>query len=208
MFEYEQKVKAEGFNLVIDVDEAGRGPLAGPVVASAVAVRNHTFLNKICDSKKINSQVREKAFLEIFEKAYVGVGIMSESTIDAMNILQATHEAMSMAVTRLLDRFPKTLKRQRGFPQHVCLLIDGNSFKTHLPYPYQTIVRGDESIFSISCASIVAKVVRDRILNVYDHIFPRYGFKQHKGYPTKGHREALRRLGPSPIHRKTFRVKS
>lgn len=206
MFYHENKAQKNGFKIVIGVDEAGRGPLAGPVVASAVALKKRKFRNKICDSKKINHHQREKAFLEILQNAYVGIGITSETAIDATNILKATYHAMTTAVNNLIEKLPESQKGRRGFNRKVCILVDGNSFKTDLPYAYKTIIRGDNLSTSIACASIVAKVTRDRILNIYDRIFPNYGFKTHKCYPTKNHRLAIKKYGPSLIHRKTFKL--
>ena len=204
MLRFEKKAKRDGYQLIIGVDEAGRGPLAGPVVASAVALRNYKFTSKIADSKKITARQREEAFHEIFNKAFVGVGIMSEAVIDRVNILEATYLAMHNAVNQLIAQVPHPQKEDGDFPEKVCLLIDGHRFKSDLPYFYQTVVKADESIMSVACASIVAKVIRDRILEIYDRIFPGYGFRKHKGYPTVQHKKAILKLGPSLIHRKSF----
>ena len=206
MLYYENQAKRKGFRFIIGVDEAGRGPLAGPVVAGAVLLKRRKFQNKIADSKKITPQQRERAFHEIFQNAYVGIGLINETVIDSQNILKATHHAMNRAVQQLIAQL-SGIHTQDGLSSYVYLLIDGNSFKTELPYCYQTIIRGDNRSLSIACASIVAKVTRDRILNIYDRIFPQYGFRQHKGYPTRAHREAIFRNGLSPIHRKTFRFR-
>src|SRR3989338_10750653 len=203
MFSHERQAQAQGFNLVIGIDEAGRGPLAGPVVAAAVALRSFKFLNKICDSKQINVQQRECAFHEICQKAYVGVGIMSEGVIDSLNILESTFLAMNNAVDGLIASLPRPFNKENSQPK-IYLLVDGNRFKTSSPHAFPTIVDGDKNVFSISCASIVAKVTRDRILKMYDRILPQYGFAQHKGYPTQSHRRALKEFGPSFIHRKSF----
>ena len=203
--EYENEMKAKGFNLVIGVDEAGRGPLAGPVVAAAVALKGDQFNSTIRDSKKISSKQREEAFNEIYENAYVGVGIISETVIDRGNILDATFLAMTNAVENLIGQFSADVGRDGTFYHDIILLIDGNLFRSELPYTYKTIVRGDRSILSIACASIIAKVTRDRILNVYDQIFPEYGFKRHKGYPTLQHKQAIETYGLSLIHRRTFK---
>ena len=204
MLDYEHKARQNGYQLIIGIDEVGRGPLAGPVVASAVALRKTQFLSRIDDSKKMTPVQREKAFLEIFNNAHVGIGVISESVIDDVNILQATFLAMRNAVDNLLSYLPAVIKDQKEFTATTFLLIDGNRFQSDLPYKYQTIVNGDGLSLSIACASIVAKVTRDRILNSYDQVFPEYGFKDHKGYPTFQHREALKKFGPSLIHRKTF----
>ncbi len=208
MLYFENKAKEKGFTFVIGVDEAGRGPLAGPVVACAVVLKKKKFRCKICDSKKINSRQREKAFEEIMQNAYVGIGIVNESIIDKINILRATHSAMSIAVASVVSKLPKSKTQARNFHKKVRILIDGNSFKSDLPYAFETIVRGDNLSLSIACASIIAKVTRDRILDNYDKEFPQYGFKRHKGYPTLAHRKALVKHGPSPIHRMTFQYKN
>jgi len=204
MLHYETQAQNKGLRFILGVDEAGRGPLAGPVVAAAVCLRNFDFKNPINDSKKMSAKAREAAFFEIFDKAYIGIGIMNEKTIDIVNILNASHLAMEMAVKELIHRIPQETVLQDAFRQQVVLLIDGNIFRTQLPYQYQTIVGGDGKSLSIACASIIAKVYRDRILNVYDKVFPEYGFAQHKGYPTQAHRLAVKKYGSSIIHRKSF----
>ncbi len=204
MLHYETQAKNEGLRFILGVDEAGRGPLAGPVVAAAVCLQHFDFKNTINDSKKMSTKARERAFHEIFEKAYVGIGIMSAKTIDIINILNASHLAMEMAVKDLVHRMPPAIVTHGDFPQQVVLLIDGNIFRTRLPYQYRTIIGGDGKSLSIACASIIAKVYRDRILGIYDKIFPQYGFAKHKGYPTKEHRLAVQKHGSSMIHRKTF----
>lgn len=204
MLELEDKTRKAGFNLIIGVDEVGRGPLAGPVVAAAVLLRKSGFSVPIRDSKKLTPLQREEAFHEIYQRAYVGIGMISESVIDQTDILQATFFAMHNAVVNLVARLPAATTNRKDFTKTVCLLIDGNCFRSDLPYHFQAIVKGDEHVLSIACASIVAKVARDRILNVYHRIFPEYGFDQHKGYPTMYHKQAIRRLGPSLIQRKTF----
>lgn len=205
MLAIEEKTRRAGYSFLIGIDEAGRGPLAGPVVAAAVALRKHIFPIPIRDSKQLTRQQREAAFHCIYEHAYVGVGIISELVIDRTNILRATFFAMDNAVRNLIIRLPGPCASQENFDKKVCLLVDGNHFETDLPYCVQTIINGDAQVLSIACASIVAKVVRDRILNIYHHIFPNYGFDQHKGYPTTQHKLAIRRFGLSPIHRRTFR---
>jgi len=163
-------------------------------------LRDWKFQNRIDDSKKITQRQRESAFLEIYEKAYVGIGIVSESVIDTSNIVEATYHAMSVAVSELIAKLPSRQTRQKKFSKEVFLLIDGKFFKTTLPYTYQTIVSGDALSLSIASASIVAKVTRDRILTAYDKVFPQYGFRQHKGYGTLAHRRAIKKYGPSLIH--------
>ncbi|MCC6758880.1 MAG: ribonuclease HII [Candidatus Omnitrophica bacterium] len=198
MLAHEDQAKADGFDLVIGIDEAGRGPLAGPVVAAAVHINDLNFSCKIDDSKKLTHQQREDALNEIMMKCDFGVGIMTEAVIDEHNILQSTFMAMKAAVLDLADNMELPVHR-------VCLLVDGNRCKSDLPYAVRTIIGGDAQSFSIACASIIAKVTRDRLLNEYDKVFPQYGFAKHKGYPTKEHKDAIREHGLSPIHRRTFR---
>jgi ribonuclease HII len=204
MLRYETQAQNKGLRFILGVDEAGRGPLAGPVVAAAVCLRHSDFKNPINDSKKMSPKARETAFYEIFEKAYVGIGIMNEKTVDIVNILNASHMAMEMAVKELIRSMPQEIVSQEIFRRQTVLLIDGNIFRSQLPYQYQTIIGGDGKSLSIACASIIAKVTRDRILGIYDKIFPQYGFAEHKGYPTKSHRLAIKKHGASMIHRKSF----
>lgn len=192
-------VDIDGYACVIGIDEAGRGPLAGPVVAAAVHLHSADFSSTIRDSKTLSARQREEAFEEIHVKADVGVGLISEAVIDEHNILRATFLAMQNAVLQLMGR--KSIVYR---PEDVCLLVDGNRFKSDLPYHVKTVVQGDRRCVEIACASIIAKVTRDRILNIYDRIYPQYGFARHKGYPTAKHREAIRRNGPSEIHRRSF----
>lgn len=207
MLKIENRARNAGFNLVIGVDEAGRGPLAGPVVAAAVALRRSDFSVPVRDSKKLTHAQREEAFHEIYKRSYVGVGIISESVIDQNNILQATFFAMRNAVVHLIAWLPPAKVNQRQFTKSVCLLVDGNCFRSDLPYSFKAIIKGDERVLSIMCASVVAKVVRDRILNIYHRVYPGYGFDRHKGYATEEHKEAIRRLGPSLIQRRTFQCR-
>ena len=195
MIEYETQVTQSGLRFVFGVDEVGRGPLAGPVVASAVWLKTFEFNSVINDSKRMTDKSRERAFHEIYEKAYVGLGVISETVIDEVNILNATHLAMRAAVIDLLNYLPKEIRFAEKFEQDVCLLIDGNSFKSDLPFKYQTIVGGDAKSLSIACASIIAKVYRDRVMDNYHRIYPAYGFNRHKGYPTPVHRAAIKLHG-------------
>jgi ribonuclease HII len=197
MLYYERKFKRKGKHLIIGIDEAGRGPLAGPVVAAAVYLKTFNFKNRIDDSKKLTPFQREKAFLEISDKAVFGIGVMNEKIVDRLNILVATQIAMENAVWELLKRLTSYNKR------HIHLLVDGN-VKLDIKFPVTNIIKGDSRSKSIASASILAKVTRDRIMCLYDKIFPQYGFIKHKGYPTKAHRIALKRFGRSIIHRTSF----
>lgn len=195
-FYYEKKFRKAGFEIIIGVDEAGRGPLAGPVVAAAVALKEDKFTSRIDDSKKLTHLQRDKAFPEIIKKSIFGLGIVDEKTIDRVNILQATILAMELALAELLNKLKKKNIKAR-------ILVDGN-VRLYAKYPVTNIIKGDGKSKSIAAASILAKVYRDSLMSLYDRAYPGYGFLEHKGYPTLAHREALLRLGPSRIHRKSF----
>lgn len=197
MLYYERKLKKKGYNLIIGVDEAGRGPLAGPVVAAAVALHTHRFKNRIDDSKKLTSQLREKAFAEIIQKSVFGIGVINERIIDEVNILEATRLAMEQAISALLEK----LKSRQDNRIHI--IVDGN-MHLKINLPCTAIIKGDSKSKSIASASILAKVTRDHIMQLYHKLYPQYGFIRHKGYPTKAHRSIVKRLGPSLIHRKSF----
>jgi ribonuclease HII len=189
---FEKKATAEGFKKVAGIDEAGRGPLAGPVVSAAVILPKNFSVNDVVDSKKLTAKNRARLYEEIYTHAVsVGVGIVDSVEIDRINILQASLLAMSMATQNLR-------------PQPECLLIDGTfSISSHLPQ--KPIPKGDALSVSIAAASIVAKVTRDRLMEEYHAYYPQFGFSQHKGYPTRAHKEAIRKFGYCPIHRRTFR---
>jgi len=191
MKEAEKRLYSAGYRYIAGVDEAGRGPLAGPVYAAAVILPPDIRLDGINDSKKLSPKKRDALFDEIIEKA-VGYSIFSvdEKKIDEINILQATYMAMNGAVNSL---FPK--------PDYV--IIDGNSIKG-MEFPHETIVKGDAKSISIAAASILAKVARDRYITEMAQRYPEYGFEKHKGYGTKEHTDAILKYGASPIHRKTF----
>lgn len=191
MREYESAFFSKGYNLIAGVDEAGRGPLAGPVFAACVILPRDCIINGINDSKKLSESKREKLFDEICEKAICySIFSVDEKTIDEINILNATHMAMNGAVNSM-----------KISPDYV--MIDGNSIK-NMSLPHCTIVKGDAKSISIAAASILAKVSRDRLINELSVKYPEYGFDKHKGYGTKQHREALLKYGPCEIHRKTF----
>ena len=195
MFYYERKLQSQGYNLIIGVDEAGRGPLAGPVVAAAVALKTKRFKNRVDDSKKLTPLARAKAFEEITGKAIFGIGIINEKIIDKVNIFVSTRMAMENAVSALLAKI--------NAKENIHILVDGN-LKLNIAHPVTNIIRGDSRSKSIASASILAKVTRDRIMVLYDKVFPQYGFAKHKGYPTKAHRMNLKKFGPSVIHRRSF----
>lgn len=188
---HERNLNSRGYHSIAGVDEAGRGPLAGPVVAAAVILKTFSFKERIDDSKKLTANRREKAFNEITKKSIIGVGIVDEKVIDKINIYQATKKAMHTALAKL--EIP---------PEYV--IVDGN-MKLTTKCPIKCIPGGDSKSLSIAAASIIAKVTRDELMLEFDKIYPQYGFARHKGYGTKSHITALKINGPSPIHRKTFR---
>jgi ribonuclease HII len=196
-FRHERKLWRSGVYYVAGVDEAGRGPLAGPVVAAAVLVTPGFELDGVGDSKSLSPAERERLYSLIMARApSVGVGVVDHEIIDRVNILNATFLAMQRAIGELVPR-----------PQHV--LVDGNRFTPgEQSVPYTTLVGGDARSFSIAAASIIAKVTRDRIMMELDGVYPVYGFRRHKGYATPEHRSAILRHGLSPVHRRSFTVKS
>jgi len=194
---YEKNLKNWGYDLVIGVDEAGRGPLAGPVVAAAVLLKSLRFKNRVDDSKKLTALARQKAFAEIQKKSLYAITAVSHSDIDRINILKATILAMQKSVAGLICQLSQE-EQKRAF-----VLIDGNT-RFKLDCPCQCIVGGDGKSLSIAAASILAKVHRDSIMKDYDKIYPQYGFKRHKGYGTPLHRQAIIDNGASEIHRKSF----
>ena len=189
MKEYERKYASCGF--ICGIDEAGRGPLAGPVVAAACILPTACEILYLNDSKKLTEKRREELFVEIQEKAVsFGVGIVSPAVIDEINILQATYEAMRQAVGGLSVK-PDVLLND-------AVVIPG------LSMPQEKIIHGDAKSLSIAAASVMAKVTRDHMMMEYDKLFPEYGFGKNKGYGTAVHIQALREYGPCPIHRRTF----
>lgn len=189
MMAYERQYEASGF--ICGIDEAGRGPLAGPVVAGAVILPKGCRILYLNDSKKLTEKRREELFDEIKEKAVCwGVGIVSPARIDEINILQATYEAMRDAVSQL-DPAPN-------------LLLNDAVTIPQVNIPQVPIIKGDAKSLSIAAASVLAKVTRDRLMKEYDKVMPEYGFSSHKGYGSAAHIEALKKYGPSPIHRKSF----
>ena len=189
---FEQQLQALGHRAVAGVDEAGRGPLAGPVVAAAVILPETFDLPGLTDSKQLSEKVRGELFPRIRSQARaVGVGIIHAEEIDRINILQATLRAMTLAIQRLKVEAD-------------ALLVDGIT-PVPLSLYQQTLKKGDSRSLSIAAASVIAKVVRDRMMQGYERRYPGYGLGGHKGYGSAAHREAIARLGPSPIHRCSFR---
>ena len=191
MWAIEDECRAEGYTVICGVDEAGRGPLAGPVCAAAVILPDHLELPGLNDSKKLSDKKRRELFPLIKEQAIAyGIGLADEKEIDEINILQATFLAMERAIAQLEGKADLAL-------------IDGNRAKD-FGLPVKTVVKGDSLSASIAAASILAKVTRDDMMEAYAGEYPGYGFEIHKGYGTKAHYAALTEKGPSPIHRMTF----
>ena len=189
---FEKKAFQKGFSRIAGIDEAGRGPLAGPVVSAAVIIPISLQIPGISDSKKLSPKKRDYLYEKIYDLAVsVGIGIVDPFEIDRINILQAALLSMAMAVENL-------------DPQPDCLLIDG-TFLISSVLPQEAIPKGDALSISISAASIVAKVTRDRLMERYHHDYPQFGFSKHKGYPTKAHKKAIREFGCCPIHRRSFK---
>jgi ribonuclease HII len=210
----EKKLWKSGFNFVVGLDEAGRGPLAGPVVAGAVlinCVKSDLTQFKIMgvdDSKKLSEKQRENLYKILTHHPNIkwGVGIVSEKIIDKINILEASKLAMKKAVENLAR---SNFYDRENLTTLDFLLIDGNFSVQGGPasgwkFPEKSIIKGDSKVFSIACASIIAKVTRDRIMEKYHKKYPEYGFAKHKGYGTKSHFASLKKFGPCKIHRKTF----
>lgn len=192
LWAFEKALTAEGFCAIAGVDEAGRGPLAGPVVSAAVILPAEFNAAGVNDSKKLTLRQRERLYTLIYAQATaVGIGIVDPVEIDRINILQATRLSMAMAVSHLKPR-----------PDY--LIIDGN-FDIPATLPQQSIVKGDARSVSIAAASIVAKVSRDYLMQRYHEDYPHFGFDRHKGYPTKAHKAAIAQHGPCLIHRRSFK---
>ena len=189
---YEKEYYEKGFTHIAGIDEAGRGPLAGPVVAAAVILPKGCLMEGVNDSKKVSEKKREKLYDDIIENAVAwGVGIVDNNVIDEINILEATRKAMHEAVQNLQVK-----------PDYI--LIDAEKKVDTNGIPYLPIIKGDALSISIAAASIIAKVTRDRMMREYDKVFPAYGFEKHKGYGTKAHLDAIKENGICMIHRKTF----
>jgi len=182
----------KGVKYIAGIDEAGRGPLAGPVVVASVILPQDSMIEGVNDSKKISESKREKLF-EIITKEAIsyGIGIIYQNEIDEINILQATKKGLTEAI------------KQMDIKPNIIMVDALNGIDT-LGIPYKSIIKGDAKSYSIAAASIIAKVTRDRIMREWDKVYPEYGFGSHKGYGTAKHIAAIRENGPCPIHRKTF----
>jgi ribonuclease HII len=191
IYQYDESFRRKGFERIAGIDEAGRGPLAGPVVAAAVVLRENVRIPGLRDSKKVPEKERESLFREIEKSAaYIGTGIVEPADIDRLNILGATKLSMKLAVENLSE-----------CPD--LLIIDAVSLPS-VPIQQVSPVKGESVSASVAAASIIAKCTRDRIMAEYHLRYPRYNFGKHKGYSTKEHLEMIRLYGPCPIHRKSF----
>ena len=203
-FDLEKKMLADGHEFIIGIDEAGRGPLAGPVVASAAVLKNYSpeimerdDFELVRDSKTLSEKQREKMFDFVHENFYVGVGVIDHKTIDRVNILEATFLAMKAALSDLKNKI-KYHERK-----HI-VVVDGNKKISNISLFQEAVPSGDKLVKSISAASIVAKVTRDRIMEEMHTMYPEYAFDKHKGYGTKLHMQLLQKHGPCKIHRRSF----
>jgi len=191
VWRFEKAARKKGYHRIAGIDEAGRGPLAGPVVAAAVVLPAGFDTPGVTDSKRLSPRTRDRLYDEIYRHAEaVGIGIVDPAEIDRINIHKASLAAMAMALDNLE-------------PVPDFLLIDG-LFTIRSGLPQQAVVKGDVASISISSASIIAKVTRDRLMMRYAHDYPEYEFQRHKGYPTRAHKEAIARFGACPIHRRSF----
>ncbi len=196
MFQIEERISNMGYKYIACIDEVGRGCLAGDVVACAIIMPRNLFIDGVKDSKKLTEKKREALYEKIISNSIAwGMGRVSPTIIDEINIKESTRLAMKEAVNNLIDK-----EGNQILPDF--LLIDAE--KIDLDIDQESIIKGDEKSFGIACASIVAKVYRDRLCIQWDNEFPGYNLKKHKGYGTKEHRELIKSLGPSPIHRNTF----
>ena len=188
----ENELRKKGFNTICGIDEAGRGPLAGPVVIASAIMPADSMIEGVNDSKKVSEKKREVLYEKIIEEAIsYGVAIIGQDEIDEINILNATKKGLTMSLKEL------TVKPD-------LILVDALEHIDTMGIPYESIIKGDAKCYSISCASIIAKVTRDRIMREWDKVYPEYNFAQHKGYGTAKHIEAIKKYGLCPIHRRSF----
>ena len=193
--EEENKLYEQGIEYICGIDEAGRGPLAGPVVVGAVIMPKDSFIEGVNDSKKISEKKREKIYDQILEEAIAySIGVIDRQTIDDINILNATKKGLTMSLQEL------TVKPD-------IILVDALEHIDTLGIPYESIIKGDAKSYSIAAASIIAKVTRDRIMREWANIYPEYSFEVHKGYGTAKHISAIKEHGLCPIHRRSFTKK-
>lgn len=188
---------------IAGIDEAGRGPLAGPVVVACCMMPRDSMIEGVNDSKKIAEKKREKLYDLITEEAIsYGVGIIGQKEIDEINILQATKKGLTMAIKDMEEKLKE--KQELGIIKPDAILVDALTKIDTDGIPYKSIVHGDAISYSISCASIIAKVTRDRMMRQWDEVYPQYGFSKHKGYGTAAHIQAIKEYGLCPLHRRSF----
>lgn len=190
--QYECELRSKGYKYICGIDEAGRGPLAGPVVVASVIMPENSMIEGVNDSKKVSEKKREKLYdLILSEAISYGVGIIGQDEIDEINILNATKKGLTISLQELTQK-----------PD--LIIVDALNNIDTLGTKYESIIKGDSKCYSIAAASIIAKVTRDRIMREWDKVYPQYGFVAHKGYGTVAHIKALKEYGACPLHRKTF----
>ena len=190
--EHENELRNKGFKTICGIDEAGRGPLAGPVVVASVIMPANSMIEGVNDSKKISEKKREKIYEQILEEAVsYGIAIIGQDEIDEINILNATKKGLTVSLQELTEK-----------PD--LIVVDALNGIDTMGIPYESIIKGDAKCYSIAAASILAKVTRDRIMREWDKIYPEYGFEKHKGYGTAAHIAAIKEHGLCPIHRRSF----
>lgn len=198
----EEELYINGTKSIAGIDEAGRGPLAGPVVVACVVMPRDSMIEGVNDSKKVSEKKREKLYEEITKEALgYGVGIISQEEIDKINILNATKEGLTLAIKNLEKDLQE---KNRDFQKPEIILVDALTKIDTDHIPYRSIIKGDSKSYSIAAASIIAKVTRDRIMREWDEVYPMYGFEKHKGYGTAAHIAAIKEYGLCPLHRRSF----
>ena len=198
----EEELYKKGTTSIAGIDEAGRGPLAGPVVVACVVMPRDSMIEGVNDSKKVSEKKREKLYEEITNQALgCGVGIISQEEIDKINILNATKEGLTLAIKNLEKDLQE---KNRDFQKPEIILVDALTKIDTDHIPYRSIIKGDSKSYSIAAASIIAKVTRDRIMREWDEVYPVYGFEKHKGYGTAAHIAAIKEYGLCPVHRRSF----
>ena len=193
---FEMNLYNEGYKFICGIDEAGRGPLAGPVSVGAVVMKPDSKLEWVNDSKKVTEKRREILYDRIIEDSLAwSVQLIDQKEIDEINILEATKKGLHLALEDIINQ----LKQKPEI-----ILVDALREIDTFNIPYQSIIKGDATCYAISCASILAKVTRDRVMKEWDEVYPMYGFEKNKGYGTAAHIQAIKEFGPCPLHRKTF----
>ena len=199
----EELYNEKGLKAIAGIDEAGRGPLAGPVVVACCLMPRNSMIEGVNDSKKISEKKREMLYEQITNEAIsYGIGIINQKEIDEINILQATKKGLTEAIKDMENKLAE--KPELGIIKPDAILVDALTKIDTDGIPYKSIIHGDAISYSIACASIIAKVTRDRIMRQWDEIYPQYGFAKHKGYGTAAHIKAIKEYGPCTLHRASF----